>query len=298
MKLFLINKNNQVLDLLNSKSRFVLSGAEGLHGIETDIAENETPYTDGATIESVRALPRGIDLVLTLRGNIKESIDYFTSIVKSKQYVTLREVDGARDITIKGIATVPPYSRMLQTCKITLTIYCGQPYWEDLNYLVETISEYVNLLNFPQGGQYFIDNGQPFPYNGRPFGAINTDLTKSFVNKSDTAVGMVITLVALGEVVNPRISCSTGEQNGWYMQLNLTLQTNDEIKISTVKGNKYITINGVDNYNGEPILNYLEWLGNDWLQLETGENTFEVTTDGGNTNSNLHFDFIYKGRYE
>lgn len=291
MKLFLINKNNQILDLLNSKSRFVLSAADGLHGIETDIAESETPYMDGATIESVKALPRGIELVFTLRGNIKESLDYFTGIVKSKQFVTLREVNGARDITIKGIATVPPYSRMLQTCKIELTIYCGQPYWEDLNYIVETISEYVNLLNFPQAGQYFTEYG-------RPFGAINTDLTKTFVNSSDTTVGMVISLVALGTVVNPRISCSSGEQNGWYMRLNLTLQTNDVLTICTVKGNKYITINGADTYNGAPILNYLEWLGNDWLQLETGSNTFSITTDGGETNSNLHFDFLYKGRYE
>lgn len=291
MKLTLINKNNQVLDLLNTRDKFILSGAEGLHGIETTIGESETPYTDGTTIASVKALPRGIELTFTLRGNIKASIDYFTSIVKSKQYVTLREVDGERDITIKGIATIPPYSRMLQTCKITLTVYCGQPYWEDINHLVETISEYINLLYFPQDGQYFTEIG-------RPFGAINTDLTKSINNNSDTTVGMLITMLALGEVVNPRISCGTGEQNGWYMRLNLTLKANDEVEISTVKGQKYITINGADTYGGEPILNKLEWHGNDWLQLETGVNTFSVTTDGNASNSNLHFYLMYKGRYE
>lgn len=291
MQLTLINKNNQVLDLLNNRDRFILSGAEGLHGIETDIAESETAYMDGATIESVKALPRGIELVFTLRGNIKASIDYFTSIVKSKQYVTLREVDGERDITIKGIATIPPYSRMLQTCKITLTVYCGQPYWEDLNYLVETISEYINLLYFPTEGQYF-------PIAGRPFGAITLDLTKSFENESDTTVGMLINIVALGEVVNPRISCDTGEQSGWYMQLNLTLKANDELEINTVKGQKHIKINGLETYEGEPILEKLEWQGNEWLQLETGKNTFSVTTEENATNSNLHFSIIYKGRYE
>ena len=291
MKLTLINKNNQVLDLLNSRDRFVLSGAEGMHGIETSIAENETAYTDGATIESVKAMPRGIELTFTLRGNIKASIDYFTSIVKSKQYVTLREVDGERDITITGIATIPPYSRMLQTCKITLTVYCGQPYWEDLNYIVESISQYIGLLCFP------LVNGQYFTQIGRPFGAIDLSLTRTFTNTSDTAVGTLITITALGEVVNPRISCSSGEQNGWYMQLNLSLQADDKLEINTVKGNKYVTINGVDTYNGEPILNYLEWYGNDWLQMETGANTFSVTT-GGETKSNVIFNLIYKGRYE
>lgn len=291
MELTLINKNNQILDLLNSRDKFILSGAEGLHGIETDISESETPYTDGAIIESVKALPKGIELVFTLRGNVRESIDYFTSIVKSKQFVTLREVDGNRDITIKGIATIPPYSRMLQTCKITLTIYCAQPYWEDVRSIVVSLSEITDMLYFPGEGQYFTDYG-------RPFGVIDTSLTKTFTNKSDTSVGVVLQVVAIGEVVNPRISCSTGEQNGWYMQVNITMQGNDVLEISTVKGNKYITFNGADTYNGEPLLNYLEWRGYDWLQLETGENTFSVYTEGGETNSNLHYSLIYKGRYE
>ena len=291
MELILINKNNQVLDLLKSRDKFILTGAEGLHGIETEIAESETPYTDGTTFESVKAMPRGIELTFTLRGNIQKSIDYFTSIVKSKQFVTLREINGNRDITIKGIATIPPYSRMLQTCKIILTVYCPQPYWEDVSYMVATISEYIDLLTFPEQGQYFT-------VTGRPFGIIDTSLTKTFSNTSDTAVGMLIDVIALGEVVNPRISCSTGEQNGWYMQLNLTLKADDELKINTVKTEKYITINGLETYNGEPILNYLEWQGKDWLQLETGANTFNVSTKDGATNSNVSFNLIYKGRYE
>lgn len=292
MKLTLINKNNQVLDLLNNRDKFILSGAEGMHGIETDIAESDSAYTDGATIESVKALPRGIELTFILRGNIRASIDYFTSIVKSKQYVTLREVDGNRDITIKGIATIPPYSRMLQTCKITLTVYCGQPYWEDIAYLVENISLYIGLLCFPK------EKGQYFPVDGRPFGLIDLQMTRTLTNRSDTAVGILISIVAIGEVVNPRISCSSGEQNGWYMQINVTLKAEDKLDINTVKGNKYITINGKDTYNGEPILNYLEWYGNEWLQMETGANTFSVSTEGGATNSNVSYNLIYKGRYE
>lgn len=291
MKLLLTNKNNQELDLLNNRDKFILSAAEGLHGIETSIAESETPYTDGATVESVKALPRGIELTFTLRGNIQKSIEYFTGIVKSKQFVTLREINGDRDITVKGIATIPPYSRMMQTCKIILTVYCPQPYWEDVSYIVGTISEYIDLLSFPEQGQYFT-------VTGRPFGAIDITLTKTFNNKSDTAVGMLISVVAIGEVVNPRISCSTGEQNGWYMQLNLTLKADDELRINTVKTEKYITINGLETYNNEPILNYLEWQGNDWLQLETGANTFSVSTEDGTTNSYVSFNLIYKGRYE
>lgn len=291
MQLTLINKNNQILDLLQNRDKFILSGAEGLHGIETEIAESETPYADGTTFESVKALPRGIELTFTLRGNIQKSIDYFTSIVKSKQFVTLRENNGERDITIKGIATIPPYSRMMQTCKITLTVYCPQPYWEDVSYMTATISGYINLLTFPLEGQYFTATG-------RPFGIMDTSQTKTFSNNSDTAVGMLISVVSWGDVVNPRISCSSGSQNGWYMKLNLTLKANDELRINTVKTEKYITINGLETYNGDPIIDSLEWYGDDWLQLETGANTFSVSTEGGETDKNVSFSLIYKGRYE
>lgn len=291
MQLIITNKNNQVLDLLNNKDKIILIKAEALHGIETDIGESESPYTDGTTIESVNALPRGIELTFKLKGDVKESINFVTSIVKSKQFITLREVDGNKDIVIKGVVTIPPYTRMLQSCELTLSIYCGQPYWEDINYIAQVISERIDLLNFPTEGQYFTPNG-------RPFGLIDTSLEKTFTNDGDVSVGMLLTLTALGTVTNPRISCSSGDQNGWYMQLNVTLQTYDEVKINTVKGNKYITINGQATYNGEPILNYLEFSGQDWLQLEQGNNTFNVSTEGGATNSNVHFNINYKGRYE
>lgn len=289
MELYLINKNNQVLDLLNNKHRFILKGAEALHGIETDIATTESPYTDGAEIENVKALPRGIELTFKLRGNIKQAIDYFTSVVKSKQYVTLREIENGREIEIKGIATIPPYTRMAQSCEIALSIYCGQPYWEDIEQVIGVIDDVISLLNFPSKGQYFTPTG-------RPFGVVDKSLRKDITNEGDVSVGALFTIAATGEVVNPQINCSTGEQNGWYMKLNLTLHEGDEVKINTVKGNKYITINGSNEYKGSPILNYLEFVGNDWLQLEQGSNVFDITVTSGS--QNVYFNASYKRRYE
>lgn len=288
MKLVLINRNGQELDLLRNR-HFILADAVGLHGIEVDIGESESPYTDGANIETVKALPRGIELPLILRGDVEEAINAVTSVVKSKQMVTLKETKGEREITVKGVVSVPPYSRMMQSCKITLSIYCGQPYWEDLDQMVAEIAEATALLFFPVEGQYFTEAG-------RPFGVLDTDLEKSFVNDGDTDVGMIITINTYGEVTNPRISCSSGSQNGWWMQLNVTLEDDDEVEISTVRGNKYITINGSEVYNGEPVTNLLTFNGNDWLQLEQGENTFNITAESGETH--LHYSIGYKRRFE
>jgi len=295
MKLTLTNKNGDTLDLLNSRNYFILYKADAMHGVDTDINESESPYIDGTQIQSVKAMPRSIELGFKIVGDVQTAINYFTSYVKSKQFVTLEEInDDERDIVIKGVATIPPYTRMLQACEINLTVYCGQPYWEDAVQIVNTLSMYLDLLYFPVEGQYFTEYG-------RPFGAIDTEVTKTFTNESDTSVGMLIDIVALGSIVNPRIGCESGEQVGWYLQLNLTLNQNDIVEINTVRGNKYITINGSSMYNGQPILNYLEFSGNDWLQLETGDNTFNATAiiDGTRQPAqDVYFNITYKGRYE
>jgi hypothetical protein len=288
MNLVLINKNGQELDLLRNR-HFILASAEGLHGIEVDIGESESPYMDGVNIESVKALPRGIELTLVLRGDVEQAINAVTSVVKSKQMVTLKEDSSKGEIIVKGVVSIPPYSRMMQSCKIVLSIYCGQPYWEDLNQMGTEIAEAINLLFFPEGGQYFTEIG-------RPFGMVDSRIEKGFVNDGDTDVGMIITINTYGEVTNPRISCASGSQNGWWMQLNTVLADKDEVVISTVRGNKYITINGEDMYNGEPVESLLEFNGTDWLQLEQGGNVFNITAESGDTN--LHYFIGYKRRFE
>lgn len=290
MELLLVNQSGKSLDLLNSDNYFILSKCDNLHGIETDISTIESPYLDGAQVEMVRSLPRGISMTLTLIPDIRGAIDFFTSYVKSKQIVTLIQKENGQEIQIKGIATIPPYTRMLASCKIELEIYCGAPYWESIKTIVEEISRVIAKLNFP------IEIGQYFTRTGRVFSIVDTSLERTFDNIGDVAVGMNIKITTFGSVSNPRISCSSGSQNGWYMQLNLTLSANDEVEINTERGNKYIKINGSETYNGQPVLSYLTFVGTDWLQLEVGENTFNISASAGD--SQMYFTISYKARYE
>ena len=297
MELILINKDNETLDLLNNTQYFILSKCEALHGIDTEIQDVTSPYLDGTIIENVKALPRGISMTFKLIPDIKGSIDFFTSIVKSKQWVTLQETENNNTITIQGVVTIPPYTRMMSMCEIQLNIYCGQPYWEDLNQVIADISMFVPLLNFP------IPNGQYFTQTGRVFSVVDVNATKTFTNKGDVSVGMNIKITALDVVTNPCIACSSGEQNGFYMYLAVTLNANDEVEINTTRGNKYIKINGSTTYHAYPVLSYLRFNGTDWLQLETGDNTFNVGTFDTSTNrvipnEDIYFTITYKRRYE
>lgn len=298
MDMILTNKNGQTLDLLNNETHFILVKCDALHGIDTDIATIDSPYLDGAQVEMVRALPRGISMTFKLIPDIRGSIDFFTNVIKSKQFVTLTEKENEREIQIKGVATIPPYTRMLSSCEIQLDIYCGQPYWESVNELVGEISKVLALLYFP------METGQYFTETGRVFSAVNMTMERTFENSGDVAVGMNIKISILQEATtNPAIACSSGEQNGFNMWLDLTLQPNDEVEINTERGNKYIKINGSETYNGQPVLSYLHFEGTDWLQLETGENVFNAgsydeSQDKIIPSDSVYFTITYKPRYE
>lgn len=289
MELIFENQNGKRLDLLNNRKYFRLTAAEGLNGVETDYSETLSAYTDGAVVENVRALPRGIALKFAICGDVEASLEFFHAVVKSKQIGTLIKRDERREVRVRGVVTIPPYTRVSSSVSVELQLYCGQPYWEDVGEIVGVIVAITDLLYFPE-------TGRAFPETGVPFGEINNEKTQEITNDGDTSVGMTITINALGDVVAPRISCSTGVQNGWYMQLNTTLHDGDEVVISTHKGAKSITINGRAYVEGVPILNALEYYGDDWLQLETGGNTFNITT--GNENANVYFYIYYSRRWE
>lgn len=272
MELIFENANGEKLDLLRNRKKFCLIAAEGLHGVDVDFSETDVAYTDGTTIDSARALPRGIALKFQFVGDVAAGLDFFHHFVKSKQVGKLIKTEGEKETKIKGRVTIPPYSRVSSAVTVELQLYCSQPYWEDVAELVGTIPEIIDLLYFPV-------IGRGFPVEGVPFGAYNLEKTQTLVNDGDTSVGLTIIILARGTVVNPRISCSTGTQNGWYMTLNTTLESGDEVVISTHKRNKFITINGSEYKDGAPILSTLEYVGEDWLQLETGSNTFNITSD-------------------
>lgn len=289
MDLIFKNKRGEELDLLNNQDKFVLIGAEGLHGVELDYSESDSPFIDGTSVNNVRASARGIALTFQLIGDVQEAINLFTSVIKSKQVGSLIETDeNGREIQIKGIVKIPPYTRLSSACTIQLELYCGQPYWEDLKAVIAVISEIIDLLYLPT-------EGRAIPEAGIPFGEINIDLTRTLLNEGDTEVGMTISIVALDNTSNPRISCSTGEQNGWYMELDVDMVQGDEVIIDTHRGQKKVTFNGSQTIGNTPVLSLLTIKGDDWLQLEQGVNTFNITATNDDV---IYFEIEYRRRYE
>ena len=122
--------------------------------------------------------------------------------------------------------------------------------------------------------------------NGNALSEYNVTRTKDFYNSGDVAVGMRIEIMALDTVTNPVIYSAYDK----YIGVNgVTLAAGESIVITTGKGEKDIQKDGVS------IIDKIRE-GSTWLQLETGENTFNIDSDD-TSNNNMYFNIIYKQRY-
>ena len=183
-------------------------------------------------------------------------------------------VRNDQPLEIEGIVTYINLPRFEQGCTMQVSMHCAQPYWTDVDYIINEIRDVIAMHHFPL----------VFP-TAIPFGVYDDDDTQTCTNDGDVSTGMLMRLIALDTVTNPKVvNADTGE----FIGINDTLTANDEVIINTNKGQKSITKNGVN------IINKI-MTGSTFLQLESGVNAFNLQATSGA--SNIYLQMEYKRRF-
>lgn len=248
---------------------FKVSHIDGLTTYAGDIASSSSAYADGDEVTNAKAQPRSIviDLTITDGVDVQTAIDAITGVVKPKREIKLIWAKSARVKSISGVVEGIDAPRFTDSGVIVqISIHCGRPWWEDTEQIITEIAEAIDLFHF-ENGFLINDFGEA---EGLPLGEIDLNRTKAFNNDGIVEVGMDISIVAVGTVVNP----SLRRDNGDFIGLNATLQAGDEIRISTHTGRKSITLNGSNAMN--KIMR-----GSSLMQLEVGEQQFTIAADEG-----------------
>lgn len=281
MKLEFITAKGEIMPLTGN-ANFKLTNVDGLTTANVELSSSTVASMDGDFVNNERTTPRGIVLDMTIEGaDVEAKKRYILRYIKPKQKARLRWTQEKREIEIEGIVESIEMPRFTNLVVMQVSLYCSQPYWQDINFVVQEISEILNTHYFTN-----IENDMLyFPEDGIAFGEYDTNRTKVFVNDGDVSVGMEIRVIALGSVGNPVIYNSDGK----FFGVNTTMQAGDEIVISTVKGKKTVYKNG-ENVIADIMPR------STWLQLEVGENEFTIDSDDG-TEGNMYFTLTYKQRY-
>lgn len=289
MKLDYISARGDRLPLVGN-NLFTLTHVDGMTAAASSIASSTMGGADGDIVNNVQANARPIVLDLRINDgvNVEDAKRAVLQIVKIKQLGTLEWTHGERTVTISGIVESVDMPRWTNEVTMQISMYCSQPFWEDLDFVVRQISEAIDLHWFTDsaGGMLY------FPDQGIPLGEYDTTRTKQFHNSGDVAVGLEISIVAFDTVTNPIIYDGNGNFFGvGYGDAAkcVQLQAGDNVIITTHKGQKNITL------NGKSILAKLRPQST-WLQLEAGDNLFTINSEDDSL-TNMTFSLIYKQRY-
>lgn len=294
MKLMFITKRGEILPLIGN-DYFYLIDLDGQTLAAADLSAVVTGGVDGDTVTGVQTQPRTLALTLRIKSgvNVEEAKRYILDKIKIKQEATILWEQNSRSVSIKGVVESIDMPRWTNGVTMQVSLHCEQPFWEDIEEIIQTINEVIGLHYFTESESDMLY----FPEEGIPFGVYDTTRTKTFYNAGDVAVGITIEIIALSTVTNPIIYDTDGNFFGvghGTGNSKVVMQSGDRIIITTHKGNKTVTLNGVSLY--DKIKPY-----SSWLLLETGENIFRIASDdtagGEPIIDNVVFNLTYKQRY-
>lgn len=288
MTLDYISARGDIMPLVGNKL-FTITNIDGMTQASTSLSSVVAGGVDGDRINSMQATPRTIILDLRIKGdaNVEDAKREILRVIKLKQGATLKWTQNNKTVVIRGIVEAVDMPRWMNGITMQVTIHCEEPFWEDVDFVVQQIKEGIALHWFTQDDEMLF-----FPEYGIPFGEYDISRTRHIFNAGDVDVGMDIEVLAYKTATNPIIY----DDNGNYFGIGygaggkrVTLHAGDIVKISTHRGRKAITLNGVS------IIGKVKPLST-WLQLRAGDNIFSVQSEDADA-ENLTFAISYKQKF-
>lgn len=275
-------KSGQIIMIDQDQSQFVLT--------ELDLGQvlgTHSSYSFynqiGSTIESTTIENRPVSITGWVIGDTDEEITtnkkLLNKFVNPLQDIQLTVYDKylltfRPDYSVRYGKTIEENNECM--CQFLIQGTCGNPLFELVDTELIPMSITKPKLKFPL----------VIPQNtGIIFGNKEVNRLVQIENDGDFPTGMVITLMAKGSVVKPKITLVETQES---IELNNTLEAGETVVISTIYGEKYIDgiLDGVKR-------NYMKYLKypSTWLQLNTGTNTVQYSAQSGVENLQVTIEF-------
>lgn len=287
------------LDLARpEESGFAVTSITGLGSGKANINMTEVATNDGSLYNSSRLPSRNIVISLkylwqsTIEDVRQLSYKYFPI---KKKLTLLIETDN-RKAEIEGYTETNDPNIFSKDEGADISIVCPNPFFYSAG------KNRINTTIF-----YGVEPLFEFPFSNESLdkcslqmGEIQNQTEKTIVYSGDSEIGVTILIHAIGEARNITI-CNTGTREIMRIDTDKLeaftgsgIIAGDEIIISTVKGQKSITL--LRNGRTTNILNCLD-KNSDWFQLVKGDNIFAYTVEKGRANLQFKIEnrVIYEG---
>lgn len=238
---------------------------------DTQHSTSKTIKQIGEYITSTNVNSRGISIIGYIFANSeldmaskREKLLNITSPFSEVQLVVndKYQIKGKCDGLVKWATGYDNNNKMF--VKFMINILCPGTLWHNLNPTIVSLNSYIDEFKFKLAIPE--DDGMIFAKR-----AENT--VSSIYNQCNIEIPMVITLTAIKEIENIKITnLTTGE----FFSINLKMKAEDSLVINSEFGNKSVLL------NGKNVIGNVDILNSTWLMLNPGLNEFTYECNDGN----------------
>lgn len=268
------NKYGDQIELTHNEAYEVVE-IVGLDPPEATINTTRNAGLDGSIYNSSYVNERQITITLAVNAPAENNRINLYKYFKTKFPVRLYYRNESRDVYIDGYVKDVDVGYFAKKQTVQITILCPKPMLNAANSDIQDFVSIESLFEFP----FSIE--EPIPFSD-----ILPYVEKSIINKGDVDTGVLITITAIGSVVNPKIY---NLDNNDHMFINQSMGEGDVITINTRQGEKAITYT-----SGGVTTNIIGKLenGSSWFTLIPGDNIFTVAADSLGENMMVTFTIL------
>ena len=279
------NRKGNILTLTQNESDFQITSIIGLNPPSAQINTTNIAGFDGAKFNSSKLNTRQIVITLKLNGwgsiveyNRQMLYKYFPT----KEWVKFYFKSDYRNVSIEAYVENFEDDLFEQHQTIQVSLLCPQPYFKDIDEIIDDISKIVSVFEFP----FSINENEPIPIS-----EIELDKITNIYNNSESETGLIIEIEVLDTINKIAIGNTlTGES----MILNYNFIADDKIIIDTNKGQKSITL--IRNNIKYNLFTAIQ-KGSKFFQLAMGDNLFTYLADNGTSDTLIHVLFKHYNTY-
>ena len=233
---------------------------------------------DGSAFNSSKIPNREIVITVYINGDVSQNRLKLYKYFRNKQWCKIYFEDDNRNVFIEGYVQTFEVPIFVQKQVAQISILCPDPYFKDINTIVQSISKTIKKFSFP----FSINSNQPIAIS-----SVDLEKVTNVINDSESETGLIIDIGFMGTVNKLEIrNIETGEN----FIIDYEFMKNDKLIINCNRGKKSVILTReAVEYNLIPQVRS----ESTFFQLGIGDNRFSFLADDGEKDMLVDISFKY-----
>lgn len=272
------NAKGAILELTNDETNFQVTNVEGLNPPNATINTSDFANGDGSAFNSSKIPNREIVITVYINGDVQTNRLTLYQYFRNKNWCKIYYTDDQRDVYIEGYVQAFEAPIFTQKQVAQISILCPDPYFKDIETIVQSISKALKKFTFP----FSINIGEPIA-----FSEIELEKITNVINESESETGLIVKVTFMGRVDKLEIR---NIDNGQNFIIDYNFMANDKLVINCNRGSKSVILTrDAVEYNLIPYVRS----GSTFFQLGIGDNNFSFLADDGTSDMSVDIQFNY-----